>query len=175
MRSPQRKNYQQQHRFVILTLCLNFLPKSVLFHQVTIYLKDVNDEAPHFVSPNHTTVMENSLVNSIVMSVKAVDRDEGNNGLIKYSLYSDKSVPFTLGSNDGVLKVSGPIDHELQQEYYLYVTAHDHGTPSLSAAMNLTVEVLDENDNSPVFDPKHYSASIAENASIGTSVLQVCV
>lgn len=26
---------------------------------------------------------------------------------------------------------------------------------------------------SPVFDPKHYSASIAENASIGASVLQV--
>ncbi|XP_063697547.1 cadherin-related tumor suppressor [Culicoides brevitarsis] len=141
--------------------------------QVIIYLKDVNDEAPNFVSPNHTTVMENSIVNSIVMSVKAVDRDEGNNGLIKYSLYSDKSVPFTLGSNDGVLKVSGPIDHELQKEYYLYVTAHDHGNPSLSTAMNLTVEVLDENDNSPVFDPKHYSASIAENASIGTSVLQV--
>jgi protocadherin Fat 4 len=35
------------------------------------------------------------------------------------------------------------------------------------------VRVLDENDNSPLFDPKVYSASVSENATIGLSVLQV--
>jgi protocadherin Fat 4 len=35
------------------------------------------------------------------------------------------------------------------------------------------VRVLDENDNSPLFDPKLYSASVSENATIGLSVLEV--
>lgn len=37
----------------------------------------------------------------------------------------------------------------------------------------MLIRILDENDNSPVFDPKQYSASVAENASIGAMVLQV--
>lgn len=53
------------------------------------------------------------------------------------------------------------------------VTAKDRGDPPKSANMTILVKVLDENDNSPVFDPKQYSASIAENASIGAMVLQV--
>ena len=32
---------------------------------------------------------------------------------------------------------------------------------------------MDENDNGPLFDPKVYSASVSENATMGLSVLQV--
>lgn len=95
------------------------------------------------------------------------------NGKITYSLSSDSALPFTLGASDGVLKVSGSLDRELQSKYFLQILAQDGGTPSLSSSMNLTVNVLDVNDNSPVFDPRQYSASIAENSSIGASVLQV--
>jgi len=35
------------------------------------------------------------------------------------------------------------------------------------------VNVIDENDNSPLFDPKLYSATVSENATMGLSVLQV--
>lgn len=53
------------------------------------------------------------------------------------------------------------------------VTAKDRGEPTRATTSPLILQVLDENDNSPVFDPKQYSASVAENASIGASVLRI--
>lgn len=109
-----------------------------------------------------------------MMAIKAIDRDEGRNGYIEYMLESNSStIPFTLGSVDGLLRVSGRLDREINANYELTVTARDRGEPPKSTQTKILVKVLDENDNSPVFDPKHYSASVAENASIGASVLQV--
>lgn len=116
---------------------------------------------------------ENIPINTVVMAIKAIDRDEGRNGYIEYSLGSELQVPFTLGSVDGLLRVSGKLDRELKKSYNLTVTAKDRGEPPRSTQTQIEVKILDENDNSPIFDPKQYSASIAENASIGASVLQV--
>lgn len=108
------------------------------------------------------------------MAIKATDKDEGRNGYIEYSLGQiEKNLPFTLGPVDGLLRVSGRLDRELRSSYDFMVTAKDRGDPSKFAKTKISVKILDENDNSPVFDPKQYSASIAENASIGAMVLQV--
>lgn len=112
-------------------------------------------------------------MNTVVMAIKATDRDEGRNGYIEYLLASEPAVPFTLGTVDGLLRVSGRLDREIRSSYNLMVTARDRGDPPKSTQTNISVKILDENDNSPVFDPKQYSASIAENASIGAMVLQV--
>lgn len=128
---------------------------------------------PEFITPNETSVTENIPLNTVVMAIKAVDRDEGRNGYIEYTLNADTSVPFTLGSVDGLLRISGRLDREMNSMYKLKVTARDRGDPPKSTQTEITVKVLDENDNSPVFDPKQYSASVAENASIGAMVLQV--
>jgi protocadherin Fat 4 len=80
---------------------------------------------------------------------------------------------FSLGPVDGLLRVSGRLDREARANYTLEVTARDRGDPPRHTKQSILVRVLDENDNSPVFDPKQYSASVAENASIGASVLEV--
>ena len=131
--------------------------------------------APEFITPNETTVPENISSNTVVMAVKAIDRDEGRNSYIEYSLSQEPLMPtlFSLGPVDGLLRVVGRLDRETTPNYTLIVTAKDRGEPSLSSTSKILLRILDENDNSPVFDPKHYSASIAENASIGASVLQV--
>lgn len=142
--------------------------------QITITLKDVNDVSPVFVTANYTSIIENIPINTVVMAIKATDRDEGRNGYIEYNMSSaEKNVPFTLGPVDGLLRVSGRLDRELRSSYDLTVTAKDRGEPPKFAKTKISVKILDENDNSPVFDPKQYSASIAENASIGAMVLQV--
>ncbi|KXJ79504.1 hypothetical protein RP20_CCG000579, partial [Aedes albopictus] len=140
--------------------------------QVTIVLKDVNDMAPEFVTPNETSVAENIPLNTVIMAVKAVDRDEGRNGYVEYALDPNVQTPFTVGSADGLLRVSGRLDRETKSSYDLTITAKDRGEPPKATQSRITVHVLDENDNSPIFDPKQYSAAIAENASIGASVLQ---
>ncbi|XP_058820979.1 cadherin-related tumor suppressor [Topomyia yanbarensis] len=141
--------------------------------QVTIVLKDVNDLAPEFVTPNETAVAENIPLNTVIMAIKAVDRDEGRNGYVEYQLDPNVQTPFTIGSADGLLRVSGRLDREIKASYELVVTAKDRGEPPKSSQSRILIHVLDENDNSPIFDPKQYSAAIAENASIGASVLQV--
>jgi len=107
------------------------------------------------------------------MAIKAIDRDEGRNGYVEYSLRDAGNLPFTLGPVDGLLRVSGPLDREQRSNYTLEVTAKDRGEPPRSSLTIISVTVLDENDNSPVFEPRQYFATIAENASIGASVLQV--
>lgn len=107
------------------------------------------------------------------MVVKAVDRDEGKNGYIEYVLEGETNMPFTLGPVDGLLRVSGKLDRESQISYMLNVTARDRGEPPKSTRSQVYVKILDENDNAPIFDPKQYTASVAENASIGAMVLQV--
>ena len=139
---------------------------------MTIILVDVNDLAPEFISPNQTTIIENAPSNTVVMAIKAVDRDEGRNGYVEYSL-EENGLPFAVGAVDGLLRVSGPLDREHRPNYTLQVSARDRGDPPKSSSARVTVVVLDENDNSPNFDPRQYSATVAENASIGASVLQV--
>lgn len=134
---------------------------------------DVNDVSPEFISPTRISTIENAPSNTVVMAIKAVDRDEGRNGYVEYLLENDSDLPFILGPVDGLLRVSGPLDREQRSNYSLRVTAKDRGEPPRSSVTTVTVTVLDENDNSPVFDPRQYSATVAENASIGASVLQV--
>ncbi|XP_034242049.1 cadherin-related tumor suppressor [Thrips palmi] len=140
--------------------------------QVSITVRDVNDNAPEFITPSETSVGENVAPGTVLLAVKAVDKDEGRNGYVEYSL-DDDDVMFSLGAADGLLRVAGRLDRESRPAYRITVTARDRGDPPRATTADVLVRVLDENDNSPVFDPKQYSATVAENASIGTSVLLV--
>lgn len=59
------------------------------------------------------------------------------------------------------------------QHYILVVQAQDNGHPSLSTTLTVYCNVLDLNDNAPIFDPMSYSNDIYENVSIATSVVVV--
>ncbi|KAG5330656.1 FAT protein, partial [Acromyrmex charruanus] len=144
-----------------------------IYNLVTVVLLDVNDMSPEFISSKEVTISENAPINTIVMTIKATDRDEGRNGYVEYILKDDNNLPFTLGLSDGSLRVSGSLDREQRSNYTLEIIAKDRGDQPRSSSTTVSVTVLDENDNSPVFDPRQYFATIAENASIGASVLQV--
>lgn len=59
------------------------------------------------------------------------------------------------------------------QHYILVVQAQDSGHPALSSTLTIYCNVLDLNDNAPVFDPMSYSNEIFENVSLATSVVTV--
>ncbi|EDO25673.1 predicted protein, partial [Nematostella vectensis] len=100
--------------------------------RVVINVTDVNDQPPEFTSASVAHVSENSRVGDVVLTVIAVDADEGSNGDVVYSLGLDIGAPFSLGSKDGVLRVSGSMDREKKANYSIRVTATDLGTPPLS-------------------------------------------
>lgn len=53
------------------------------------------------------------------------------------------------------------------------VQAQDNGHPSLSATATVYCNVLDLNDNAPIFDPMSYSNEVFENIPIGKEVVAV--
>lgn len=59
------------------------------------------------------------------------------------------------------------------QHYILVVQAQDNGHPSLSSTLTVYCNVLDLNDNAPVFDPMSYSNEVSENVPLGTEVVTV--
>lgn len=142
--------------------------------QVSVILKDVNDMAPEFLTPNETSVMENVATDTVIMAVLASDKDEGRNSYIEYSLASHSNNKFSIGPIDGLLRVNGPfLDREEVAEYKITVIAKDRGHPSQSTLTEIKIHVADENDNSPSFLPNKYSATVSEDSAVGASVLQV--
>ena len=51
--------------------------------------------------------------------------------------------------------------------------AEEIGLTGLSASADVTVNVIDENDNAPKFGEDHYDVTIPENVKPGTVVVQV--
>ena len=84
-----------------------------LYLQVTITLKDNNDNSPIFTTPDRITVMENAQSGAPVYQFSATDADRGRSGQIEYSLAGDDSQYFSVRPNDGVLSVTGELDREI--------------------------------------------------------------
>lgn len=59
------------------------------------------------------------------------------------------------------------------QHYIFVVQAQDSGNPSLSSTVTVYFNVVDLNDNAPLFDPMSYSDEVFENITVGTSILRV--
>lgn len=53
------------------------------------------------------------------------------------------------------------------------VQAQDNGEPSLSTTLTVYCNVLDLNDNAPVFERSSYTVEIYENVTVGTPVVTV--
>ncbi|XP_050549134.1 cadherin-related tumor suppressor [Daktulosphaira vitifoliae] len=141
--------------------------------QITITIKDVNDCIPQWVTPNYTSVLENVDIGTVVTVLKAIDDDEERNGFIEYWINAGDDKTFTIGSIDGILRVSKKLDREIKSSYFLEVGAKDRGDPFLSSLIKLTVNILDENDNSPIFEPRHYTSTVPENVTVGYAVMQL--
>jgi len=62
----------------------------------------------------------------------------------------------------------------LQVQHFIFVVqAQDTGRPSLSSTVTVYFNVLDLNDNAPLFDPMSYSDELYENITVGSSVITV--
>lgn len=69
---------------------------------------------------------------------------------------------FMLDPITGILSMSN-LDRETVSKYILTISAKDKGKPSLEARCNLTVIVLDINDNAPIFIQNQYTKSRSRN------------
>ncbi|XP_015225068.1 PREDICTED: protocadherin alpha-8-like, partial [Cyprinodon variegatus] len=120
-------------------------------------VSDVNDNVPEFISsPYRVYIPENNSPGGSVFSVKAYDRDDGDNALISYHILNTKGSNNKITSFLNINAETGDIvalksfDFEDLKTFQFHVIAADSGTPSLSRNVTVNVFILDQNDNPPV-------------------------
>lgn len=94
--------------------------------------------------------------------------------MVLYSLPDSAGDTFSIHESSGILVLEQSLDREVRSTYRLTVTASDSGRPwPLSSSVNVTVTVLDVNDNPPVFEHRDRLATVPEDVRVGTEVLRV--
>uniref|UniRef100_A0A8D3BBV0 Cadherin EGF LAG seven-pass G-type receptor 1 n=1 Tax=Scophthalmus maximus TaxID=52904 RepID=A0A8D3BBV0_SCOMX len=143
---------------------------------VNISVEDENDNYPQFSEKRYVVqVPENVAVNTKVIQVEATDKDEGNNAKVHYSIISGNvKGQFYIHSPTGVIDVINPLDYEMIREYNLRIKAQDGGRPPLINGTGMVVvQVVDVNDNAPMFVSTPFQATVLENVAIGYSVIHI--
>nr|XP_054098289.1 cadherin EGF LAG seven-pass G-type receptor 1 isoform X2 [Callithrix jacchus] len=143
---------------------------------VYIEVEDENDNYPQFSEQNYVVqVPEDVGLNTAVLRVQATDRDQGQNAAIHYSILSGNVAgQFYLHSLSGILDVINPLDFEDVQKYSLSIKAQDGGRPPLiNSSGVVSVQVLDVNDNEPIFVSSPFQATVLENVPLGYSVVHI--
>ncbi|XP_042370304.1 protocadherin alpha-6-like, partial [Plectropomus leopardus] len=147
-------------------------------HYVVVEITDVNDHSPGFPEKEQRIeIFEQTLPGRRFQLQTARDPDAGINSIRTYTLTSNEHFEVDIRQSDDdkipflVLKKS--LDREQKDKHTLLVTAVDGGKPQRSGTLNVSVIVLDSNDNRPTFNREIYQIEIQENAPIGTSIFRL--
>ncbi|XP_077802768.1 cadherin-23 isoform X2 [Macaca mulatta] len=142
--------------------------------QVVIQVLDVNDCRPQFSKPQFSTsVYENEPAGTSVITMMATDQDEGPNGELTYSLEGPGVEAFHVDMDSGLVTTRRPL--QSYERFNLTVVATDGGEPPLWGTTMLLVEVIDVNDNRPVFvrPPNGTILHIREEIPLRSNVYEV--
>ncbi|XP_036872466.2 protocadherin beta-4-like isoform X2 [Manis javanica] len=156
---------QSELSLILMALDGGSPPKSGTI-TVRILIMDVNDNAPEFVhTPYEVQVLENSPLDTPILSVLARDIDAGNFGSVSYGFFqaSDEiKQTFSINEVTGEIRLTKKLDFEQIKSYHVEIEATDGG--GLSGKGTVAIEVVDVNDNAPELTISSLTSSIPENA-----------
>ena len=138
-----------------------------------IRILDANTHAPLFRQTSDVpSIREDAKIGTLVCNITATDLDSGENGRIAYSLINSDGY-FGINTVNGEIRTLRKLDSERRVKHELLVMAKDHGAPIRSSTTQLTIAVIDVNDNAPIFQKKVYQVSVKEDIEIGTAITRV--
>lgn len=153
------------------------VPPKETFKSVMVQLADVNDNAPVFDREEYeANVAETAPVNSPVVKVKVTDADAGKNAEVLLELVGgNEGREFRINSDTGMLYTAVPLDAETKSYYTLTVSARDQGNVGSrrQTAAKIKVNVVDANDNDPLFEAPLAEVAVNENEPAGTIVTRL--
>ncbi|XP_061786256.1 protocadherin alpha-3-like isoform X3 [Nerophis lumbriciformis] len=145
-------------------------------YRLEITVIDINDNAPVFSEDLQLLdIAESTLPGLKFGLIEATDLDVGKNDVHTYKLSENEY--FSLDIHKGGESVSAELvlqkalDREHDSVITLTLTAVDGGSPPKSGTSQIMINVLDSNDNPPVFSKALYKVKIAENAPKGSTVI----
>ncbi|XP_050819004.1 protocadherin gamma-B1-like isoform X11 [Gopherus flavomarginatus] len=145
--------------------------------QIRVNVTDANDNPPEFTEEIYkVSVRENLPWGSLVLQVKAADKDEGLNAQITYSFSNtpeNARKVFHLDPENGRITNTGNLDFEDTHKYMLGVEARDGAGQTAQCKVQITI--LDENDNAPEMTFTSVSSPVAEDSVAGTVIALIKV
>ena len=160
----------------VVIMASDALDRSSLLN-ITIHVTDVNDMAPVFPVgfPHYLTVVEELPGNQLLHMFTVSDPDESD-VLVQIALTtpsggSVSKFHIEQSQNTGRLYTTVSLDREVEALHTLRIVLTDSG--ALSTYLDIEVEVLDINDNPPVFERFSYTFAVLENQPNETVVNKV--
>ncbi|XP_062126234.1 cadherin-87A [Drosophila sulfurigaster albostrigata] len=137
---------------------------------IVVDIINLNDNEPHFSqSEYYFNITENSPRGTVAGKVEAHDGDVGAFGELTYSLIGENNKYFSIDAYTGNVMVANAsiLDREQLKELTLSVVAQDKApaTVQKSATATIHINILDVNDNAPVFTRSIYNSTVSENAA----------
>lgn len=133
--------------------------------QITVEVIDVNDHAPEFSQKSYKFQIAENVAKTF--NIQATDMDGGKNAHVTYSFFPSQPQvvegSILLNATAGTLSISS-LNREDKVEYTFDIMAKDGGHPPMNSTTKVTIEVLDVNDNVPVFTKAEYNATVNENS-----------
>ena len=163
-------DYAMKITFKIYFLIFQGQPQNTASATVDIHVLDKGDHPPVFTKHFYTRILENAPLGSFVIKITSTDADTDKNAGHSYTLTSNPGGKFSIDRDSGNVTVAGYLDREKKDEYVLRVAANDG---SYNAETQLSIDILDANDNPPEFDRPSYNFNTVEGLPIGTSVGKV--
>ncbi len=148
-------------------------------HYVTVEILDVNDHSPLFSeNEKRLEIWESAVPGARYPLQAAHDPDTGSNSVQTYKLSNNDHFRLEIKDreDDGkipILILHKPLDREVTKNIKLELSALDGGRPPKSGSIEILIDVLDINDNIPVFTKDAYTVTLNENAPVGTTVVQI--
>ncbi|XP_028315687.1 protocadherin gamma-C5-like isoform X4 [Gouania willdenowi] len=146
-------------------------------HRIEVEIRDINDNSPSFLSNELSlNIAESAAVGTRFPLESANDPDVGSNSLKSYTLSKNECFSLKIKMQGGKtvpeMVLEKPLDRENKSVHKILLTAIDGGNPARSGATQVIVNVLDNNDNFPVFEKNVYGVSLGEKSPKGAVVIK---
>lgn len=153
------------------------IPPRQSYKSIPVHLADANDNAPIFHREIYeVNVPETAPINTPVIRLKVIDKDIGKNAEVFLEIVGgNEGGEFYVNPDTGMLYTAVALDAESKAFYTLTVSAIDQGNTGTrkQSSAKVKINVMDTNDNDPLFDKSEMFVSLFENQPAGTTVTKV--
>lgn len=167
-------------RYEVIVEARNAVPGDVTqlgMAQVNVTVMDINDNVPMILPPFVYAVRENQPLGTSVGIVRARDADTAVGTTLRFftgSMSEDQtcssSSNFIINTTSGEITTCRSLDYENQTMYSVLVVVCDSIDAPMCSNRSIAINVLDLNDNSPIFSEDPYIVNLNELSDTGTLV-----